>query len=363
MQQQTETVAPRGPGTSSLRPELRDMKIIGVEEHTTFPHLLKRFPSDNHALQIYSQTSQLPSTTFSKERNVNLGNLRLKEMDESGTAVQILSFTGVANSTHFTGKDAPKGVALAREINDELKKAVDAHPTRFKAFAELPFQVPHEAVKELHRCVKELGFVGAMLFGSVGASGKFFDAPEFDEVLSAFEELDVPLFLHPGVPPKSVWDTYYAFPGNPGLSGSLALGGWGWHNEVAVHVLRLALTGALDRHRRLKIIVGHQGEMMPMMMQRFDTIFDERVYALEGSVGEMLRSQVWISISGLFSLPPTQAAISTWGVDRVLFANDYPFISSQGVQNFICALGDVVAPSDLRKICQTNAEELLKFKA
>ena len=76
----------------------------------------------------------------------------------------------------------------------------------------------------------------------------------------------------------------------------------------------------------------------------------------------MLRSQVWVAFSGLFSLPQTQIAIATWGVDRVLFANDYPYIESQRVPEFVRALGDIVSPADLRKICQTNAEQLLKIK-
>ena len=346
-----------------LRQELCDMKVIGVEEHTTFPNLLKRIPNDGHASQIFFQSAQHPPMAFARERIANLGEQRIKDMDESGITLQILSLAGAINSTHLAEIDPQAGVQLASEINNELKKAVDAHPTRFKAFAELPMHAPKEAIKELRRCVKELGFVGAMLSGSVGGSGKFLDCPEYDVILSAFEELDVPLYLHPGVPPKPVWDTYYTFPDNPALSAAFGLAGWGWHSEVAIHVLRLALSGALDRHRRLKIIVGHQGEMMPMMMQRFNTILDERVFGFERSVGKMLRDQVWISISGMFSMPPTQAAIATWGIDKVLFANDYPFIHIQGVQDYIGALGDVLSPADLRKICQTNAEDLLKIKA
>ena len=346
--------------TFELSDELRDMKVIGVEEHTTFPELLKRIPHNDHASQIFFQSAQHPPMAFARTRIANLGEQRLKDMDESGVTLQILSLAGAVNSTHVAEEE---GVQLAREINDELKKAVDAHPKRYKAFAELPMHAPQEAIKELHRCVKELGFVGAMVSGSIGGNGKFLDSPEFDVVLSAFEELDVPLYLHPGVPPKPVWDTYYTFPDNPALSAAFGLAGWGWHNEVAIHVLRLALSGALDRHRGLKVIVGHQGEMMPMMMQRFDTILDERTFGFQRSVGKMLRDQVWISISGMFSLPPTQAAIATWGIDRVLFANDYPFIPIQGVQEYIGALGDLLSPADLRKICQTNAEDLLKIKA
>ena len=166
------------------------------------------------------------------------------------------------------------------------------------------------------------------------------------------------------MPPQNVWDTYYKFDGNPLLSAAFGLAGWGWHSEVAVHVLRLALSGVLDRHRKLKIIVGHQGEMMPMMMNRFDTVFHPpNLFGLERTVAEMLRSQVWVAISGFFSIPPTMTLIAAWGVEKVLFANDYPFMKIEGVQDYIRALADMVTPADLRKICQTNAENLLKFKA
>ena len=351
----------KGPGTVHLRPELHDMKVIGVEEHTTFPTLLARLPKDNgHASEVYAEIIEHPSLSYAKGRTADLDHQRLKDMDEGGIAIQILSLGGSNNSMLLP---CVEGVRLAQDINNELKKAVDKYPTRFRALAELPMHQPEEAVKELHRAVKDLGFVGALTSGSISGKGKFMDGPEYEPVFAAFEELDVPLFLHPGIPPKPVYDTYYALPGLPRLSAAFALAGWGWHNEVAVHILRLCLTGVLDRHPRLKIVVGHQGENMPMMMQRFDSMYAQETFGFKRSVGEMLRTQVWIAISGLFTLPPTQAAISTWGVDKVLFANDYPFQDAQRVPDFIKALGDIVAPSDLRKICQTNAENLFKFKA
>ena len=353
--------ASKGPGTSHLRPELRDMKVIGAEEHTTFPELLQRIPKEGrHSAKVYAEIVEHPSLAYAKGRNADLGAQRLRDMDEGGIAIQILSLGGSNNSMLVPDEG---GVRLAQDINNELKKAVDANPTRFKALAELPLHQPVEAVKELRRAITKLGFVGALVSGSISGEGKFMDGPEYDVVFSAFEELDVPLFLHPGIPPKPVYDTYYSIPDEPRLSAAFALAGWGWHNEVAVHVLRLCLSGALERHPKLKIVIGHQGEMMPMMMQRFDSMYAEEAFGFKRSVGEMLRTQVWIAISGLFTLPPTQAAISTWGVEKVLFANDYPFQDAQRVPDFIKALGDIVAPSDLRKICQTNAEELFKFKA
>ncbi|KAF9891398.1 hypothetical protein FE257_004254 [Aspergillus nanangensis] len=352
-----------GPGTTYLRPELHDLQIIGVEEHVIFPQLTQRIPDEGlatHAKKVFSQLVSHEALTYARGRSTDVGAQRLHDMDSGGIRMQILSLAGPVNCMQM---EPEPGAALARDINNELKKAVDAHPDRFKALAELPFHAPKLAIAELRRCVNELGFVGAMMAGSVGCTGKFLDDPEFDELLAEFEALDVPLYLHPGIAPPAVIDAYYTFPGKPLLSATLAGMGWGWHNEVAVHVLRLAVSGTLDRHPRLKVVVGHQGEMLPMMLQRCDVMFGTEVFGLKRSVSEAMRSQVWLAISGLFSLPPTQIAIQTWGVDRILFANDYPFIDAQRVPEFVRALGDVVAPSDLRKICQTNAEELFKFKA
>ncbi|MCJ1304000.1 hypothetical protein MMC08_006811 [Hypocenomyce scalaris] len=352
-----------GPGSFKLRPGMRDIKLVAVEEHVAYPNLFKGLGVDNHASRTLGSRMGQIGQSYAGERVLSASHQRVQDMDDNGVAVQILGLSGAINSTHLVGEKAPAAAAVARDVNNELKKAVDANPTRFKAFAELPMHISSEAVRELRRCVIELDFVGAMLSGSVSGDGKFLDAPEFDSVLSTFEELDVPLFLHPGVPPKAVWDTYYVIPGKSEISVRFGLGGWGWHNEVAIHVLRLILSGTLDRHPRLKIIIGHQGEMLPSMMQRADQVFDVATSGLKRSVGETLRSQVWISVSGFFSPALTQAAIATWGVDRVLFGVDYPFTNMNRVAEYIRALGELVSPSDLRKICQTNAEDLLKIKA
>lgn len=103
---------------------------------------------------------------------------------------------------------------------------------------------------------------------SVFTDGKMLDALEFDDLLSEFENLDVPLYLHPGIAPKALVDSYYTFPSKPKLTSIFSAGGWGWHNECAIHAIRLALSGALDGHSKLKVVVGHNGEMMPMILQR-----------------------------------------------------------------------------------------------
>lgn len=105
--------------------------------------------------------------------------------------------------------------------------------------------------------------------GSVSGSEKSVDASEYDCALSVFEELDVPLYLHPGIVPKSVMKTYYSSPENPLLLATFGHVVWGWHNEIAINDMRLALTGDLDRHPRLTVVMGHQGEMVRMKTRRF----------------------------------------------------------------------------------------------
>ena len=154
--------ASKGPGTIHLRPELRDMKIVGFEEHTTFPELLKRLPKDGrHSAQV-SEVIKHPSLVYAKGRTADLGTQRLKDMDEGGIAVQLLSLGGSNNSMLLPGEE---GVKLAQDINNGLKKAVDANLIRFKALAELRLHQPAEAIKELYRAVKELGWFQDLLVG------------------------------------------------------------------------------------------------------------------------------------------------------------------------------------------------------
>lgn len=337
--------------------------VIGVEEHVSFPELVRRIPDEGvakHAKKMMGEMMQHEAMSSAAVRVTNVGSQRISDMDASGVKMQVLSLAGGVNSMHLEPKAA---MMYARDVNNRLKKAMDSNPTRYIALAELPVHATELAIAELQRCVTELGFVGAMMSGSIRGEGKFLDSPEFDELLGEFERLDVPLFLHPGIAPEPVQNMYYNFPGKPKLSATFGGMGWGWHNEVAIHVLRLAVSGTLDRHPRLKLVVGHQGEMMPMMLQRVDAMFHKDVFGLARSVSEMLRAQVWIAISGFFSVPSTQIAIQAWGIDRVLFANDYPFIAPENVPGFLRALSDVLAPADMGKVCQYNAENLFKVHA
>jgi predicted TIM-barrel fold metal-dependent hydrolase len=282
----------------------------------------------------------------------DLGDLRLREMDEAGITVQVLS----ASHAGADLLDGAEGVAFARDINDLLAKAIANHPDRFGGFAQLPMRSPQAAADELERTVRDLDFCGALINGVT--EGRFLDDPRFDPILARAERLDAPIYVHPNLPPQSVREAYYS--GLPGLSGfRLATAAWGWHSEVAIHVLRLVLSGTLDRHPKLRLIIGHMGEGLAAMMVRSDRTLADYVGHLTRSVAQTILDQVSVTTSGLFTQPPLDVALAVFGIDRVMFSIDYPYSSNRTGRNFLDTLK--LPAADLEKFAHGNADRLLKL--
>src|SRR5580698_128518 len=235
------------------------MRIVTLEEHFIAPSLVRRINPEAIAKRGFP-----PGFGAPLERQLaDLDALRIAEMDEAGITVQVLSASGPGADL----LDGAEGIAFARDVNDILGKTVAAHPDRLAGFAHLPVRSPQAAADELERSVRDLGFCGALINGVT--EGRFLDDARFDPILARAEQLDVPIYLHPNLPPPAVRDAYYA--GLPGLSGfRLATASWGWHSEVAIHILRLVVSGTLDRHPKLKLIIGHMGEGLPAMLVRTD---------------------------------------------------------------------------------------------
>jgi uncharacterized protein len=272
-------------------------------------------------------------------------------MDAGGITTQVLSVAG-------PGADlvpGQPGIDLARAYNDALAEACARHPTRYRGFAHLPMLTPDAAADELERAVEDLGFHGALVNGAT--DGRFLDDPAFEPFLARVEKLDLPIYLHPGIPTEPVRNAYYDnLPGN--LSFVLALSAWGWHADTAIHTLRLALSGALDRHPGLKIVIGHMGEALPFMLDRIDeTTAATAKTLLRRSVRQTILDQVWITTSGFFTMVPFMAALMSFGVDRIMFSVDYPFASNARARAFLDALP--VSPADRAKIAHGNADRLL----
>ncbi|MGM3172680.1 amidohydrolase family protein [Dickeya lacustris] len=244
------------------------MKLICVEEHvldpgiglatqelalTAAPYLKDwgyRVIDGQHVADRSRPHVIAPSESAQKGLNVDAS--RIADMDEAGIDMQILSYGGFPQLL-----PAAQAIPLNRAANDKLALAVQAHPTRFAAFATLPWQEPQAAARELERAVKQLGFKGVLINGLPGHT--FLDDERYAPVLATLNELNVPLYVHPGLPDLAVQQRYYeGFERE--VTARLSMFAWGWHNEAGIQVVRMLLAGVFDRYPNLQVISGHWGK-------------------------------------------------------------------------------------------------------
>ena len=317
------------------------MKKIALEEHFRVPEMPEYAASSKY----------LSDKTLAKKIDDQLADfddLRLQTMDEAGICKSILSHTvpGIESAT-----DAKTAVADAQKINDFLAKQIERHPDRFGGFATLPTQAPHDAADELERCVRQLGFHGALINGHT--HGHYLDEDRYAVLWERVADLGAPVYVHP--------TNAFQFPQNyqdhPELLGAL----WGWAPETATHALRLVYAGVFDRYPAAQIILGHGGESLPYFLWRFDSRFPLTNVGLplKELPSAYLRGNISITTSGLFSTPPLRCAVEEIGEDRVLFSVDYPYESSKDAGDWF---DHVELPeSTLKKIAHENATRLLRL--
>jgi predicted TIM-barrel fold metal-dependent hydrolase len=328
------------------------MRVIAIEEHFTAPHLVARIDPAVVRARGFFPRRVAPGAVNPMELAAEIGERRLRLMDEAGISQQVLSNTG-------PGPDlvpGPEGIAMAVAMNDYLAEAVARAPDRFAGFAVLPMCSPEACAVELTRAVQVLGFKGALINGTT--EGRFLDHPGYDGLLAQAVALDVPIYIHPHLAPAAVREAYFSGL-EPGAGRVLEAAGWGWHQETALHVLRLAAAGTLDKHPKLKLVIGHMGEMLPVMLARVDEVFARDIAHLQRPIGQAILDQVWITTSGIFTEPPLLAAQLTLGMDRIMFSVDYPYAPNAKGRTFLDRIA--LAPADMAKLAWQNATTLLRL--
>jgi predicted TIM-barrel fold metal-dependent hydrolase len=323
------------------------MKTITIEEH----FLTNEAVAATAHLRAADPTISFRDPAILSQL-LDVGAGRVADMDAAGIDMQVLSLAVCG----LEDLESAAATALAGGTNDHLAAAVRARPTRFAAFAALALQEPEKAAGELERCVRKLGFKGALVNGTT--NGMFLDHPRFTPVLEAAQSLDVPIYLHPGLPPVPVRNAYYK--GLPDHMGDfLSTAGWGWHVETGMHSLRLIVAGVFDRLPKLRIIIGHMGENLPFSIARADSVFSLRASSLKGKVIDYFHEHFYVTTSGYFTLPPFLCALQVAGADRLLFSIDYPFSPNVVGQQFLNSLP--INATDTAKISYGNAKRLLKI--
>lgn len=234
---------------------------------------------------------------------------KLREMDRLGIDTAVLSLTP---TLFFYWLDVDAAGDFCRRANDALATFA-AQSDRLHGVAVVPLQQPEAAAAELRRAVCDLGLRGA----EIGTTVEHLplDDRRFDPFFAVAAELDVPVILHPyyvGTRPHLV-DFYMTnLTGNP--------------LETCIAASRLILSGFLDRHPALKVILVHGGGFMPYQIGRLDHGFrvrSETNAAIAAPPSSYLR-RFWydtITHAGL----PLRFLIDLVGIDRVVLGTDLPF--------------------------------------
>lgn len=315
---------------------------IALEEHFLIPSLVDHWRTTQ--VNISPALGDKVLTPL-----MDFGSGRLDAMDANGIDYAILSISGPGVQVE---RDGARAVALAREANDVLAKEIHLQPKRYGGLAHLALQDPKGAADELERCVRDLGFAGAMINGA--SLGVYLDDDRFEPVWERAEALNAPIYIHPANPV----DHPAMYKTHPELWGPV----WSWGVETANHTLRLVFAGVFERHPKAMLVLGHMGEALPFQLWRIDSrwqIANRGTRALKQPPSHYLINNLLVTTSGAFSAEPLNCALAALGEDRVMFSADYPFENVTEAAHFM----DTVPLSDSvrRKVAHENAQRWLRI--
>jgi predicted TIM-barrel fold metal-dependent hydrolase len=324
------------------------MKTIAIEEHFTTPFYKKTVhASEFRNFYLSSRSEQLGHNIV--EELADLGEKRLAHMDAAGIDVQVLSF----GSPGPQGFGADVAIPMARDANDLLFEAVNAHPDRFAGFAALPTADPDAAADELERAVTKLGFKGTMIHGHT--QGSFLDDRKYWVIFERAQALGVPIYLHPTLAHPNALTSYF-----DGFE-ELARAGWGFAIDTSCHFLRIVFAGVFDAYPGLKIILGHLGEGLPFAMHRLNdhTYRAAARRGLQKTPLQYLKDNMLVTTSGNWYEPAFLCTLLALGADNILFAVDWPYEPNTVGIDFLKKLS--ISDLDREKIAHLNAERILRM--
>lgn len=360
------------------------LKKIALEETIIWPNQHKDV-DENFPLEFVINTGNANPKI---NRLLDITGIRLKEMKENNVIIQVISPTA-AGIQYLKLSSSKLQIEKAKEVNNYMFDSIKDYPNNFKAFCTLPMRNPKKAAIELERCIKELGMVGALVNGNdiktIKKNNKeikiplFFDTKDYDVLWKKFEELDVPIYFHPtvfdsignSIPDENLQSFYKNYP-------SLTVSAWGFSIYLAQQMMRLIVSGVFDRFPKLKVILGHMGELLPWWAERYDhriCMYKQEMKLINKatlkkwnlpnfnvqklSLSEYLRKNFYITTSGFFSNDALEYAIKKVGIDRVMFSIDYPYekqdLASEWMDNVPLSM------EDKEKIAYKNAAKLLKL--
>jgi len=282
---------------------------------------IARGPSDSQDMALVRMIYDTPAGTEPTVPNIlehllDLEGERIRDMDENGVAVQLLSLTAPGVQMF----DADMAVELAAQANDILAGAIARHPTRLAGLAAFAPHAPRRAALEMERAIRKLKLNGFIV--SSHTHNQYLDDPLFYPILEAAEALDGCIYIHPRAPSSLMAGVTRLY----GMESAL----WGYNMEVNNHAMRLIYSGVFDRFPKLKICIGHMGEGVPFLLWRQDYWVNRAGRERRNPPLELLPSEYFernfvITTSGMEDPLALDFCIKKIGADKILWAIDYPY--------------------------------------
>ena len=331
------------------------MKIIGLEEHIVSRSIESANNETINSTFPYYKAFQNPAAAaaygLSFKDLFELGERRIKDLDEAGIDMEIISYTNVTQ--WLTGDDA---LRLSKEANDYIASNVKAFPDRFRGFATLPWYYPKVAADELKRTIEELGFVGTLLSGRPQTENIYIDDKIYYPVWEVLTKYDLPIYIHPHFTSADACKAYYSNL-SPEINAIFSTMGYGWHFEAGIQVIRMILAGVFEKFPTLKVISGHWGEMVPFYLPRLDMMFPPELTGLPESFSFYYKRNVWVTPGGIYDYDDMEYCIKKMGIDHLLFATDFPYVPLKGARPFV--ENAPLSEEDKEKFAHLNVEKLI----
>ena len=335
------------------------MKLITIEEHFADTRLAEADAKWRPKTELTDEQREVMNFFASRmnltERLGDLSQKRIPHMDSQGIRMQILSYTSLIGDY----VPAHEAVKIARDANNLLAARIKEHPYRFRAMASLPLADPEAAARELERCVKELGFVGVLLYGQ--HKGHWLDEPQFLPIFEKAAELDVPVYLHPALISATVQQAMYMSPAYSAVTGAeLSSAAIGWHYDVGIQAVRLILAGLFDKFPTLKVISGHWGEGIPMFLDRMNHQLTPDMTGLEHDFAFYYKRNIYLTPSGIMSDINLRTMVELMGADHILYAEDYPYELPANFHDFL--MQSSLTDEQKEMIAHKNVERIYHLK-
>jgi len=272
---------------------------------------------------------------------------RIKDMDEAGVDVQVLS---PVPSLLYYNLEAEACLWFSRKQNDGISQVVKKYPDRFQGMATVPLQEPAMALSELDRAINELGLRGVEILANI--NGRDLDASELFPFYQEVEALGVPIFIHPaGVVTAESMKKYYLnnLIGNP-LDTTLA-------------VANLIFGGVLEKFPRLKFCLAHGGGNFPYIRGRLEHGYHVRPECkviIERPPSYYLPLLYFDTIT--HSPPALEYLITSMGADKVILGSDCPFDMADSQPVSMVQHLTTITEEDKQRVLGGNAIQIFKLE-